>query len=416
MRYFSLLMLVCLFTATSVADAQEWTRFRGPNGSGAVEDDSIPAIWTEANIDWKAELPGTGHSSPVVWGDKVFLLSADSKTAERHVVCVSAADGKLLWENTFAASKHPLHSKSSYASSTPAVDADRVYVAWSDPEHTWFCAFDHLGAELWRQDLGGWIGQHGFGMSPIVVGDQVVLTSSQEFEKREGAAPPKHCFVVAVDRKTGEIQWKTPRGIDTASYSVPCVRKNKDGQEELILCSTAEGIFALHPTTGKQMWSSGKVFSMRTVSSPVLWKDLIYGTTGSGGGGNYAVAYRPGDAQPAYEIKKEMPYVPTPVAYEDLLFFWSDGGIVTCVQAGDGQEIWQKRVGGKYSGSPVRAGKKIFCVDEEGTVVVLAAEREFKELGRNKLGEKSHSTPAISGGKIYVRTISHLHCIGGKKS
>ena len=122
------------------------------------------------------------------------------------------------------------------------------------------------------------------------------------------------------------------------------------------------------------------------------------------------------DYRADYEIKKEMPYVPTPIIYQDRVFFWNDGGIVVCANAENGKEIWNKRVAGKYTGSPVRAGKKIFCIDEEGTVVVIAASDTFQELGRNKLGEKSHSTPAISGGMMYVRTISHLFSIGGKKS
>lgn len=280
---------------------------------------------------------------------------------------------------------------------------------------TFVAGFDHEGHEKWKTDIGGWIGQHGFGTSPMIFGDMVIITSSQEAEKREGGSSPKHCFIVAFDRKTGEVKWKTPRKIDTASYSVPCIRKNDKGIEELIFLSTAEGIFALEPQSGKELWSSGPVFSMRTVSSPLLWHDLIYGTTGSGGGGNYIVAYKPGDGKPTFEIKKEMPYVPTPVFNGDLMFLWSDKGIVTCINPANGEKHWQQRVNGNYSGSPVRAGKKIFCVDENGTVVVLAADQQYKELGRNPLNEQSHSTPAISGGKLFVRTVSHLYAIQGKK-
>jgi outer membrane protein assembly factor BamB len=397
--------------------AQEWTRFRGPNGSGAVEEDSIPAEWSEGDFNWKLELPGMGHSSPVVWGDRVFLMSADPNSATRYVLGIDAQAGKIAWKREYAASTHPLHTKSSYASTTPAVDEERVYAAWSDPEHTWLCAFTHDGVEQWKIDLGGWIGQHGFGSSPMIAGDLVILSSSQEPEKRAGGSSPTDCFIVGVDRRSGELKWRTPRAIDTASYSVPCLRKNDKGKEELVCLSTAEGIFGLEPQSGKQTWSSGKgTFSMRTVSSPVLWNDVVFGTTGSGAGGNYVVAYRPGDDKPLYEIKKEMPYVPTPIVYNDLVFLWSDGGIVTCIRAADGRQVWQQRIGGKYSGSPVRAGKKIFCTDEEGTVVVIAASDKFELLGRNKLGEKSHSTPAVAGGRMYVRTVSHLYSVGGKKS
>jgi outer membrane protein assembly factor BamB len=418
MRFRFACCFACCISLAALAEAQEWTRFRGPNGAGGIEDDSIPAQWTEADFNWKIELPGRGHSSPVLWGDKLFILSADPDTAMRYVLGIDARSGKILWKNEYAAGTHKLHGKSNYATSSPTVDADRVYAVWSDNEHTSFCAFDHDGKELWRQDLGGWVGQHGFGTSPVVVGDLVVVTSSQESEVDGDptSRQPRHSFVAALDRKTGEIRWRKPLTIEVASYSVPAIRKGADGRDELICCSTAEGIFALDPATGKQNWSSGKVFSKRTVSSPQLWKDLIVGTTGSGGGGNYAVAFRPGDDQPAYEIKKEAPYVPTPIIYQDRVFLWSDNGIVTCVKADSGREVWQQRVGGKYSGSPVRAGNKIFCTDESGTVVVIAAANKYQELGRNELGELSHSTPAIAGGKIYVRTVSHLYSIGGKKS
>jgi outer membrane protein assembly factor BamB len=381
-----------------------------------VEDDSIPAQWTEADFNWKIELPGRGHSSPVLWGDKLFILSADPETATRYALGIDAKTGKVLWKNEYAAGAHKLHGKSNYATSSPTVDAERVYVVWSDTEHTWFCAFDHDGNELWRQDLGGWVGQHGFGTSPMIAGDLVIVTSSQEAEEdgNPNSRQPKQSFIAALDRKTGEVRWKTPRTILVASYSVPCLRKRADGVEELICCNTAEGVFALDPATGEQKWASGKLFPTRTVSTPQFWNDLVLITTGSGGGERSAWMFRPSDGQVAWSIPKEMPYVPTPVVYNDRIFFWSDTGIVVCARAKDGKEIWKERVPGKYTGSPVRAGKKIFCTDDEGTVVVIAASEKFKELGRNKLGELSHSTPAIADGRMYVRTVSHLYSVGGK--
>jgi outer membrane protein assembly factor BamB len=379
------------------------------------ENAQIPAQWEDKHYAWKLELPGIGHSSPVVWGEKVFLMSADPDSATRFVLGIDAQGGKILWKKEYPSQPHPIHKKSSYASVTPAVDAEQVYVAWSTPEQTFMAAFDHNGTEKWKTDIGGWIGQHGYGTSPVLVDDYVIITSSQEPEKREGGSSPKDCFVIALNRTTGKIVWKTPRKIDTASYSVPCIRKNKDGQPELIFNSTAEGFFALDPNTGKELWTSGPVFTMRTVSSPFLWKNLLFGTTGSGGGGNYIVAYQLDAGKTAYEIKKEMPYVPTPVLKDDMLFLWSDKGIVTCIQPADGKIIWQKRVPGNYSGSPVRAGDKIFCVDEDGAVACIAATGEYQLLGRTELGEKSHSTPAIANGKMFVRTISHLYAIQGEK-
>ncbi|MFO0872180.1 MAG: PQQ-binding-like beta-propeller repeat protein [Pirellulales bacterium] len=409
-----LVSLSCLTMASSSA-AQDWTRFRGPNGSGECEAQGLPATWTEADLNWKAALPGIGHSSPAIWGERIFLLSAHPQDATRYVLCLSAKDGKLLWRKDYPSQTHHLHARSSYASCSPFADAEQVYVAWSDPDHTWLKAFKHTGEEVWSVDFGPWVSQHGFGSSPIVHGEMVILSCSQEPSKQPNTPDPRDSFVVAVDRLTGQVRWKTPRKTDTTSYSVPCVRRRPDGQDELICCSTAEGIYALHPQTGAENWSL-KVFDKRTVSSPFVAGGLVFGTTGSGGGGSYVVALSPQADQPkvVYEIRKEAPYVPTPVARGELLFLWSDKGIVTCVSLADGKQVWQKRVNGNFSGSPIRAYDKLYCVSDDGEVVVLAADKEFKELGRVSLGEPSRSTPAVSGGRLYLRTYSHLISVGGK--
>lgn len=414
-------LLGCLLAAGSfcAADvaAQDWTRFRGPNGTGESEAKNLPGAWTEADYNWKVKLPGVGHSSPAIWKDRVFLMSAHPDEATRYVLCYAAADGKLLWQRDYPTKTHHLHARSSYASCSPAVDADQAYFAFSDPDHTWLKAFGHDGSERWSVDFGPWVSQHGFGSSPVVVGDLVVLNCSQEPSKLKDVPDPKDSFVVAVDRKTGEVRWKTPRATNTTSYSVPCERRRPDGSTEIVLCTTAEGFFGLDPKTGRENWAA-KVFDKRTVSSPFFAGDLLFGTTGSGGGGNYVVALNPNGEPPqvAYEVRKEAPYVPAPVARGDLLFLFSDKGIVTCIDVKTGAQHWQKRVNAAFSGSPIRAHDKLYCISEDGEAIVLAAEKEFKELGRNPLGEPSRSTPAVSGGRLYLRTYSQLISIGNDAS
>lgn len=414
MRVRPLWTATLVFLLASAATAQEWSRFRGPNGTGESET-NIPATWGEKEIEWKVELPGIGHSSPVLWGDKIFLLSANPESAERYLLCLSAKSGEVTWRRGYPSSPHKLHRFSSYASCTPAVDADAVFVAWSDWGHMNVAAFDHAGAELWHVDLGPFINQHGFGSSPMLYHDLLVLNCSQEPPKAPGSPEPSGSFVVALARSTGKERWRLNRETDTASYSVPCIRKTDDG-EELLCCSTKEGIFAIDPQTGEQNWSLADAFDKRTVSSPVMVAGLVFGTTGQGGGGNYVVACKPGaDPQVAFEIRKEAPYVPTPVARGNLLFLWSDKKIATCIDAATGEEVWQNRVSGReFFGSPVRAGDKIFCIDDTGLVVCIAADNKFKELGTTNLNEECRSTPAIAGGKMYVRTISHLYCIRGE--
>ncbi len=411
----SLVAIAAFAAGINTAAAQEWTRFRGPNGTGESEAPGIPATWGADEIRWKVEIPGVGHSSPVIWGNKLFLISADPKTAKRFVLCFDTKSGKELWRREYASAVHHLHVRSSYASSTPAVDADRVIVAWSDPEHTWITAIDHAGRDLWQVDLGTWISQHGFGTSPLLYEDLVIIASSQEQEKRPGGLEAKESFIVGLDKTTGKRIWRTERRVDTASYSVPCIHKTPEGADELVFLSTAEGFFAIDPKTGRENWAH-PAFSMRTVSSPIQVDGLLLGTTGSGGGGNYVVAIQPGKtSKTVYEIKKEAPYVPTPVAKGSLIFLWSDKGIVTCINAADGKQVWQKRVGGAgYSGSPIRVGDKLFCVDEAGVVVCIKAGDSFEELGRTDLGEECRSTPAVANGQIFVRTVSHLVCAGPK--
>jgi len=229
---------------------------------------------------------------------------------------------------------------------------------------------------------------------------------------------PGRSSIVALDRQTGEIRWQTRRKSTVATYSAPCILRRKDGPDELILLSRSHGIDSLDPRTGLENWEM-PVIDKRTVGSPLVAAGLVFGTTGSGGGGNYVVAVRPGKGktpQVAYTIKQHAPYATTLVANGELVFLWYDKGIVTCIHGPSGKVIWKQRVGGNYFGSPVRVQDRLYCISEAGDVVVLAAGREFKLLARNPLGQSSRATPAIAGGRMYLRTLSRLICVGGGKT
>jgi len=418
----ALLLSTFLHLAASSVSAQQWTRFHGPNGTGVAVGDgaAIPSKFTAADQNWRVKLPGLGHSSPVVWGDRIFLLSADPETATRYMLCYSAADGKELWKKSYKSTPHHLHSRSSYASCTPAVDDKHVYVCWSSPEKITFLALTHDGEEVWSKDLGPWVSQHGFGASPILYKNMVILHDSQQTARLPAGAKPGKSYMLAFDRLSGQELWRADRPSQNVCYSVPCIYQPAAGKAELICCSTAEGVFSLNPENGEKNWSID-TFKMRTVASPIVAAGLIWGSTGSGGGGNYMVAVQPpaaGAKKPVlvHTIKASAPYVPTPVTHGDLLFAWFDKGVVTCLDAKSGKKHWSKRVAGGYSGSPVRVGRRIFCMSEEGDLVVLAASKEFKLLGRSPMGEATRATPAVSGGRMYLRTYSHLISIGGKST
>ncbi|MEX2119033.1 MAG: PQQ-binding-like beta-propeller repeat protein [Pirellulales bacterium] len=407
---------VLLLALSTGVGAQEWTRFRGPNGTGLSDATTIPTRWTEKDFNWKVELPGVGHSSPVLWGDRIFLTSAFEDTATRIVLCLDAADGKILWQRQFRFTLHGKHKFNSFASSTPAVDEERVYLTWSAPEEYTLLALDHEGNDVWYADLGPFVGDHSGGTSPMVYEDLVVLGGDQGLSN---GPPDADSFLVAVDRRTGQRRWQTGRRTENAAYSTPCVYQPDGQPAQLIFNSGAHGISGIDPRTGETMWELD-VLDKRSVSSPIVTAGLVFGTTGSGGGGHYLAAVRPpapgSDGKPelVYGVPDLAPYVPTLIAKDGLVFLWHDKGKVTCLRAATGDELWSERVGGNFSGSPVIAGDRLYAIAENGTVVVLAAGEKFELLGRNPLGEDSRSTPAVAGGRMYLRTLSHLISVGGK--
>ncbi len=401
--------LMIMFLASSATRAQEWTRFRGPNGSGINSSTKIPATWTEKDYRWKITLPGGGHSSPVLWGDRLFITCADDATAERSVLGISASDGKTLWQSKFPTHLFHQHQDNSYASSTPAVDADRVYVCWNTPEEFTLFAFDHDGKQLWKDDLGPFISQHGGGNSPIVVGDVVLLGDDQE---------GRESFLFGIDRSSGRILWKLKRNSQSFSAATP-VLLSRDGASPLaVFTSKGEGVTAVDPQTGKVEWALPNVFNSRTISSPVAGDGLIFATCGEGSGGHVLVAARaPADAgagaQVAYKITAGAPYVPTPLLRGDLLFVLTDGGNLSCCRASTGAVVWQQRIGGSFYSSPVCAGDMLFCTTKKGSVIALSASDHYRLLGRTELGEKCHSTPAIADGCLFARTYAQLVCVKG---
>jgi outer membrane protein assembly factor BamB len=400
---------------TKVPASEAWTRFRGPNGSGISTAKGIPTSWTEDDYNWKVQLPGIGHSSPVIWGDKIFLTSAVEDNAERIVLCLSTADGAIQWQRRYSSTVHKKHLRNSFASSTPAVDKNHVYVCWSAPESYQLLALDHDGHDVWKLDLGKFVSQHSCGTSPIVFEDMVILGNDQDGEMKDNDGAGESSWL-AVSAKDGSIRWRVPRKSAVVSYATPCIYQPAGKPPELIFNSQGHGISSIDPYTGKVNWEVG-VFDKRAVSSPIIAAGLIFGTTGSGGGGSYVSAVKPGEnAEQAYKLTDQAPYVPTPIAKDDLLFLWSDKGVVTCAKAATGETLWRERVGGNYSGSPICVGNNLYCIAEDGEVAVIAAAPTYELIAKNPLGEDSRSTPSVANGRLYLRTYSHLISIGGKKT
>ena len=408
--------VICSLLLSSRVFAQEWTRFRGPNGQGMSSATTVPVTFAPSDYNWRVELPGIGHSSPVLWGSRIFVTSAEEDKGKRHLLCLNAADGKNLWTKTYEFKTFHHHEYNSSASSTPAVDADAVYVTWATPDSISVLAFDHKGKELWKRDLGKLAIQHGGGTSPIVVGNVVIMGVYQEEEGAEG-------FLIGMDRKTGDTVWKRPRArMAGAAYATPLLYTPKDGPQEVVFTCSAHGMTSLDPKTGELNWEAPGIFTLRCVASPVIAGDLIFATAGIGSGEKQAVAVHPGskknkiEPKVAYKLQRGPSNVPTPIVVGDRIYAWGDGGIVTCLKAETGDQVWMERVGGNFFGSPVCINGKLYAMSAKGESVVIEAGDQFKLLGRTDLGEPSHSTPAVAGGVLYLRTVSHLISVGGKKA
>jgi outer membrane protein assembly factor BamB len=420
---------VVALLALPLASAGEapWSRFRGPNGSGVSDATTVPIRWTDADYNWKVRLPGVGHSSPVVWEKRIFLTCGDPRTAQRLVVCLDASDGRIVWQRDYPSKTFRQHADNSYATATPAADGAGVVVTWSTPENVVLFALDNDGREVWRRELGPFVGGHGTGTSPIIFEDLVVLANEQEdplavpemYGKNPKLAAGKS-FLIAVDRVTGKTRWQLDRRTSVAPYSTPCVRRCEDGTAELVFAGTAHGITAVDPATGKVRWEGGDFGRDRCVASPVLGPDLVIVGHGWGLRGTCYAAFRAGPRAkddswaPVYEVKKSVPLVPTPLVKDGRLYLWCDDGVVTCLNVTSGEEIWRERVGGAFYGSPVWVNGRLYCIARNGEVVVLAAGDKFKVLARVAMGEPSFATPAVAGGVMYLRTRSQLFSLGGK--
>jgi outer membrane protein assembly factor BamB len=371
--------------------------------------------WTEQDYNWKVELPGIGFSSPVVWDDRIYLTSTIEEKAIVIVLCLKTADGSVLWKQQFKAKPHPKFKANIDGSATPVVDEDRVYVIWATPdEHVAVALDQRRGAELWRRDLGPFVAEDGFGASPVLVGDVVIAINDQD--------PGGISSIVALDKATGQTRWEIGRESKKAIFSTPCLFEPEGGRRQLILLSCAHGITSLDPASGAKNWELPDVFELRTTGSPLVASETIFASNGAGTAGKYFVAVRPGiperQVRPEvlYRINEGAPYVITPVAKWPLVFLWTDRGVATCIDGPTGKVHWRERVGGEYLGSPVRVRDRIYCISKAGEVVVLAAADQFKVLARIELGEPSNSTPALSDGIMYLRTLSHLMSLGGESA
>ena len=414
-------MIALALLAGQQAHAEDWLRFRGPNGTGTADDPAVPLKWTEKNILWKTAIPGKGYSSPIVVKGKVILQNSTPDDKARELSCFDEATGKLLWSKTLEGGAAKTHAKNSPASSTPASDGTSVFAAFWDGSDQWLGSWDLDGKPRWKISLGGFASQHGAGMSPVVHGGKVFVNNDQD-----GKAE-----IQAYNAADGKLAWKKARAPFRACYSTPFFTP-VDGKPALVVASTA-GITAYDPDTGSEKWAWEWKFAsspLRTVASPIEHQGLIYAASGDGGGDRSFVVIDPmskGKPELVWEMankakkgpaaeKTSTPYVPTMLAHDGHIFWVTDQGLAACLDAKTGKLRWSERVGsGGISASPVLLNGHVLGVTEDGTVFAFKAAAEFEQVLKFKLNETTLASPAVADGKVFLRTAKHLIAVGTPK-
>ena len=418
--------------------AENWPHWRGPSGSGVSSETGLPLRWSDSeNLAWKTRLGGSGISSPVVWGDQIFVTSQigsgesrvgprlgqgqEANAAERGlsaggsgsdktlrfiVEAFSRTDGRRLWTHATAAQGDlpSVHDKHNLASASPVTDGERVYAVFGSGQ---VVAVDVGGKPAWTRNLGRDFGPFdinwGNGSSPIVYKNALILICYHQSSS----------YLLALDTRTGKQLWKTdkPRGV--VSYSTPLVVPAPQG-DELIVNSSA-GIEAFDPATGRTLWHFNEP-NQFPIPVAMYHDGIIYLSRGYRSG-PYA-AFRPGGrgdiskTHVVWHVPTGAPYISSLVHYQGLLYMAGDVGVITCVDAKTGERVWRERLGGVYTASPIAADGRIYLLSESGETIVLKAGRTPEVLARNRIAGRILASPAISSGRLFIRTDDEIVAVG----
>jgi outer membrane protein assembly factor BamB len=406
----SLAAALLVFASTGVA--ADWPRFRGPNGTGTVDDPGVLSEWGLNDVLFEVAIPGRGNSSPVISKGKLFLQSAGEDGRGRMLLCYDAHDLKHLWTAKVPGGTGRTHAKNSLASSTPAADGQRICALFWDGDSISLHAFDYDGKELWNVPLGSFSSQHGVGQSPVIFEGKVYLNNDQD-----GSAQ-----FMAFDAATGKKLWSAQRPAFRSCYSSPFLMPNAGGGMDIVVTSTA-GFAGHDPDTGKLRWQWDWTFEnkpLRTVGSAIAGMGSIFAIAGDGDGSRHMVAVRmPGEksAEPqlAWEKKQGTAYVPCPLVRGEYVYWASDTGFAVCCEAKTGQIIYNERIASGITSSPILVNGKILCVDERGNAFVYPAEPKFEQPRKVSLGEAVFATPAVADGRLYIRGQRNLFVVGRRE-
>lgn len=394
------------FLLVSLANAEEWSSFRGPSGMGTT-DQNIPLQWDTSSIVWKTQLPGTGQSSAVGAGSKIFVTSGETDGARRHLLCVDQDNGQLLWQRTVRSSNpESVHRMNGWGTPTPATDGKRV-VAFFGPAG--LHCFDLNGKSLWSLNLGDFPGSWGVAASPIILNGIV-------YHNCDSMGPSR---LIAVNLETGKIIWESPRAEKPrGGWSTP-VSIEVNGKSQLVL-NGEYGVRGYDLSSGSELWFS-KGFNGRGSPIPFFGDGLLYVVNGKPGD-LYAVKPALGDGQKSKMIwnakRNGGRDLPSPAMLESMVFVTSMGGVITCYDAPTGKTLWIDRLEGAFSGSPLVSKSHYYIQNESGVTFVIEPDRKhLKVIARNRLSQSQEeifrSTLSPISGKLYTRSLDQLYCFAG---
>ena len=390
----ALLFLSLLFVS------QDWPEFRGPTGQGHSDERGLPLTWSETkNVRWKTAIPGKGWSSPSIQGDRIWLTTATEEGKSLRAISIDRNTGAILQnvEVFRLKSLGQINSKNSYASPTPILEGDRVYVHFG--AHGTAC-LTQSGEIVWKTRVEYDNGQHGSGGSPVIYDDLLIVSCDGQESQ----------FVVALDKTTGKVRWKKFRE-GYQAYTTPLVVRLPAGDQ--VISPGAYRAIAYEPRTGKEIWQVRYGDGFSNVPRPVYGAGLVFICTGFQQPSLLAVRLDGrGDvtkSHVAWTLKRGVSLTPSPLLVGEELYMVSDNGIASCVDAKSGVPNWQVRLGGNYSASPIYADGRIYFLSEEGESVVIAPGKEFKALAKNQLDGPTLASMAVSSGSIFVRSQTHLY-------
>jgi outer membrane protein assembly factor BamB len=440
LQAFAAALLAAVITVSVGASDRDWPSFRGA-GTAGVAGGAPPTEWDLGrglNVAWSRPIPGHGHSSPIVWGDRIFVTSAVPLPAsvasggvtvlgssaavnsdEYRIVearsphawrlyCLNRADGTIVWERTAheGVPKVKRHAKASQASATAATDGTHV-VAMMGSEGLF--AYDMDGRLLWKQDLGkldhGYVDdptdEWGPSSSPVIHDGMVIVQNDRQ----------RDSYVAAFDVRTGDLRWRTGRD-EMPSWSTPVVHR---GARTTLVTNSPRFVRGHDAQTGRELWRVEDGTQVK-VPSPVVAGDLVIVTGGYPTGGRPILGIRAATGEVVWKLERGSPYTPTPLVYQGVLYVAIDNGIFAAYEAATGKQLYQRRIArdaGGFSASPVAAGGRIYLAGEDGAVFVIRAGRTFELLARNDMREMCLATPAVSGDLLLVRTRTRLYALRG---